>query len=202
MPAESEKQRRAMCAALAAKRGKGTAKGPSKQMAESMTESQLEDFCKSKVAEMEGFIRGFIDECERRNLRRWEMKVACAIGQNILDKHFVTVPNGVNHGSVKEAVDVGAETATAGVPPGKSVPEATSIMGDGPSMDPAGRFMVELLRRRRKEMGKSVLSGMSGKDLIMAPANRNAIQSTAQNRAGGVTFSSPPPAPGGPKLSR
>ncbi len=48
MPAVSEKQRRAMGAALAAKRGEAKVKrgSPSAKMAASMTESELEDFAR------------------------------------------------------------------------------------------------------------------------------------------------------------
>lgn len=48
MPAKSEKQRKAMGAALAVKRGKGKAKkgSPSAKMAKSMSEKQLVDFAK------------------------------------------------------------------------------------------------------------------------------------------------------------
>jgi hypothetical protein len=47
MPAVSEKQRKAMGAALAAKRGGKVKKGsPSSKMAKSMSEGQLKDFAK------------------------------------------------------------------------------------------------------------------------------------------------------------
>ncbi len=48
MPAKSEKQRKAMGAALAAKRGgkKPAAGSPSSKMSKGMSESQLSDFAK------------------------------------------------------------------------------------------------------------------------------------------------------------
>jgi hypothetical protein len=47
MPRKSEKQRKAMGAALAAKRGGKVKKGsPSAKMAKSMTEAQLKDFAR------------------------------------------------------------------------------------------------------------------------------------------------------------
>jgi len=54
MPAISERQRRAMCLALAVKLGKKSPKGVSpeiRKMAKSMSVKDLSDFCYSKVEE-------------------------------------------------------------------------------------------------------------------------------------------------------
>ena len=52
MPATSEDQRRAACAALSAKVGKSSPsklRGAAKSMYKSMTVKQLSEYCKSKV---------------------------------------------------------------------------------------------------------------------------------------------------------
>jgi len=56
MPATSEKQRKAMGAALAAKRGKGKAKkgSPSEKMEKGMSEGQLKDFAKKPMKAKKG----------------------------------------------------------------------------------------------------------------------------------------------------
>jgi hypothetical protein len=48
MPASSEKQRRAMCAALAVKRGAKSSNKLAKKLASDMSEEQLKDFCSAK----------------------------------------------------------------------------------------------------------------------------------------------------------
>jgi len=48
MPATSEKQRRAMCAALAVKRGAKSKNKLAKKLADDMSEEQLRDFCATK----------------------------------------------------------------------------------------------------------------------------------------------------------